>query len=183
MKRGEVRGLLDEVDEGRVRARRSMDPYLGGWLLIWGTVYLVGYTLEAAGSPLAQPAWAVLTPFGLALSYALGLRIAGYLRTQSGRAMGALWAGFGVVFLALVIAGSRLFGEAFSLAANLLVGLALWESGVLLSRPLATATGAAFALLNGLFYAYLPGLYNPALAAAGLLAAIAGLRLIRHGLR
>ncbi len=183
MRREEARDLLAEVREGETRARRTLDPFLGGLLLIWGTVYLVGYGLVTLRSPLAGPAWAVLSVAGFLLSYGLGFRVAGHLRTPSGRALGALWAGFGLAFLALVLAGDRLADGAFSLAVNLLVGLALWQSGVLLARPPATAAGAALMLANALLFAYLPGIYAPALAGAGLLAAGAGLWMVRRGLR
>ncbi len=177
-----ARRLLAEAREGARRAQRALAPYYGAWLLIWGAVYAIGYTLVAWDSPLADPAFAGLSLLGFLSSYALGARAGRFFRTPAGQSLALLWGGFGITAAALVLASPRLSDEVFSLAINELVALALWQSGALVAcRGLRLAAGA-FALLNAGLFAYFPALYAPALALLGLALFLLGLRQVSRGL-
>ncbi len=178
----EARRLLEAARAGEARAERGLLSFLGGLLLVWGTVYALGYGLLAARAPWADAAWAGLDLAGFLLSFALGARQGASLRTPAGRQLARIWLGFGLCYLALVLSGG-LAGPAFSLAINLLVALAWMASGAALERAGAYAVGAVFAALNAATFALAPGLYAPVLAAVGALAAVFGLSWVRRGLR
>lgn len=179
----EARRYLEEAEKGAARAQEALLPYYGFWLALWGGIYAVGYTLVALDPARADAAFGVLSLLGFLASYAIGFRAARFFKTPGGRALARLWAGFALAALALVLARPRLPGPAFSLAINLLVALALWESAERIGAPGLRAAAVLFAFANALFFAYYPEGYAPFLALVGLGSAAVGLVWGIRGLR
>ncbi len=180
MRRNEARALLQAAREGERRAQRLFSALLGQLLALWGAVYLVGYGAEALGR--GSPAlWTGLVLGGFLLSFALGWGQRQGLKTPAGGQIGRIWAGFGLAYLALNLAGPRFTGGGFSVAVNLLVALAWMASGAALARPAVFWTGAVYALAEGLFAGPLAGGYLWAHALLGLAALGYGLYLAGHG--
>jgi hypothetical protein len=172
--REEAEKLLRQAQEAEREARLRV-ALLGGWLLVlWGGLWAAGSLLLALDLGLGGRFWLLAGPLGTLLSFHLGLRQAGRVRSEAGRKTFALW-GLLVLFALLhwlpLLPPLDLRGESFLIS---LVAFGYAYTGVLWRLGEFVWGGLGLFALDLLLFRLFPGLFHEGMALLGLLALILG---------
>ncbi len=165
----EARTALDLIEQtAREVRRRTAHGGMPYFFIIWGWVWLLGFTANALLSPEARGwVWLSLDVAGLAATYYVVLRISRRVRWRLGPLMfwfWAVWLGYAGLFAWLLpVQGHSLalFLTLYFMQAYVVMGLLLYRSAFLI------ALGLVVSGLTLLGYLLFPGIFNLWMAVFG----------------
>ena len=162
---------LHEIEQAEARSAALADyQHAAPHFLIWGVLWIIGYTLSDYLPAHMGTIWAVIVPIGLAAGFATAGRAGRGLGWRYGAAAAAIFAFFAATFLVMGPVGHRqvaAFIPLFVALAYVLRGIRSGPRHAVTGTLVATLTLLGFFLVKEHFFLWMAAVGGGALILAG----------------